>query len=209
MSLVNNFREGTCDLQIAREVITRDVYRMRAMRAAVAFAVDIGAHIGSWTLLVKSLWPEARVLSYEPWPENYKLLRQNVTTETVNAAVIGDATTARCMSRKCPGKIPNTGAVRLKSDGIPIEVVPISTVLHPAEQVDVLKLDCEGSEVDILETAARLGLLQRVGYIVGECHQCYVPDAWERIQAALKATHVVEQGRVGRSTSIFFAEARQ
>lgn len=205
-------REDTCDERIAGEVVTRDVYRMRAMHAegvVVDAAVDIGAHIGSWSLLVRSLWPKAQVVAFEPWPSSYGLLEHNVggyDIKAINAAVIGDATTARCMSVTPPGKPLNTGAVRLKDDGIPIEVITVAAVLREVDCIDVLKLDCEGAEVDILETAATLGALWRVGYIAGEYHQCHVPDAWPRIQRALAATHTVEQGRSGRSTGMFFAQ---
>jgi uncharacterized protein YidB (DUF937 family) len=55
------------------------------------------------------------------------------------------------------------------------------------EDVDLLKLDCEGAEGEILEALRDAGCLERVRWIRGEWH---FPANAERVAAALAATHV-------------------
>ena len=55
------------------------------------------------------------------------------------------------------------------------------------EGVDLLKLDCEGSEAGILESLAEAELLGGVTFIRGEYH---TGDYARRVVAALAATHL-------------------
>jgi len=206
-------RTGTWDARIARSVVRRDSYRMRALDVDVKVAVDVGAHIGSWSLLVKSLWPGARVLAFEPWPENFAILQRNVAghdIEATRAAVVGEVVAEHRMAPNRFDQLCNTGGVRLQAEGVDVDVVTIAAVLAEAGEVDVLKLDCEGSEAAILEAAAENGLLRRVRYVVGEFHNCYAVGSRLRIEAALAATHTVEVRSGSKGvTGLFYARPAQ
>lgn len=39
--------------------------------------VDVGAHVGSFTVLCHEWWPEAKIVAVEPHPESFELLKRN------------------------------------------------------------------------------------------------------------------------------------
>jgi FkbM family methyltransferase len=41
---------------------------------------DVGAHVGTWTLLTKSILPEATIHAFEPLPPHVAELERNVAT---------------------------------------------------------------------------------------------------------------------------------
>ena len=64
---------------VYREVFVEQIYtRAFGPLPAAACVVDVGANIGLFSLLVKQLYPEARVYAFEPSPVHYALLRQNL-----------------------------------------------------------------------------------------------------------------------------------
>ena len=64
-----------------------------AANTTAPLIIDCGAHIGISTLYFKKLYPQAKVIAFEPNPETFKLLELNVrqnnlrNVELVNAAV--------------------------------------------------------------------------------------------------------------------------
>src|SRR5207249_1250785 len=72
--------EKSGDLDVVRETLAGDMYRLERYRALrVGTILDVGAHIGTFVLYAKTLWPEARVLAVEPNPRSNELLRLNTS----------------------------------------------------------------------------------------------------------------------------------
>ena len=75
------YRPGTSDAHIIHQVLLR-----KRARAAYHIPIyikprgilDIGAHIGCAALYFASQYPNTAIYSFEPVPENFKLLQQNV-----------------------------------------------------------------------------------------------------------------------------------
>ncbi len=68
------------DLDVIDEVVTRDMYAFRAYvesHPAPSLVLDIGAHIGTFTVLAKLFWPDTPVIAFEPNPASFELLREN------------------------------------------------------------------------------------------------------------------------------------
>jgi len=66
-----------------------------------------------------------------------------------------------------------TGLTASVSDGTIFEVrsVRLSDVIKAEGSVDLLKLDCEGSEFAMLEEAGKTGCLRHVKSVVAEVHR--------------------------------------
>lgn len=155
-------------------------------------AVDVGAHIGAWTLFVKSQSPDAQIVAIEANPENAALLRQNVNHGTQGVTVLEG------MCAYTPGEYdmlidPNsTGGHTLVKRGADVprhgdysirrayegrqyrlfnafDALRTLTTAAMEPVFDVLKLDCEGGEYDILMNA-NVRELAAFRYIVGEYH---------------------------------------
>lgn len=64
---------------VYREVFVEQIYtKCFGPLPAAATVVDVGANIGLFSLLLKQLYPEARVYAFEPSPVHFGLLRQNL-----------------------------------------------------------------------------------------------------------------------------------
>src|ERR1043165_1854134 len=85
-----NFREGSVDRNVFDEVITRNSYRVPERFPPNAVVIDIGAHIGCFSVLCAQRGA-SKVLAFELMPENYEIakghLAQFPQVELFNKAV--------------------------------------------------------------------------------------------------------------------------
>jgi FkbM family methyltransferase len=170
------YRPGTPDWRVLHEVVDRDDYHITQNTiGSDAVVIDIGAHIGSFSVLAASRAPESVVLSYEPDSANFRLLTRNIArnglsnVKTFKCAVAGTSgpkTLFRSFSNWAHSL--NSLAYARKDN---IECVTLSQILEDNDVTTchVLKIDCEGSEYEILMGLAPQ-MLGRIEYIVGEWH---------------------------------------
>lgn len=136
--------------------------------------VDIGGHVG---LFAFACWVRgaSRVVSVEPDDVSYRALAANAAhmgTETIHGAA-WHRTGILHLSRG-----NHSGAHRICETGQPVNAVELDGLLRSLGRIDLLKLDCEGSEWGLVATSNEL---HRVGRIVGEYH-CFrdgeTVDSW-------------------------------
>lgn len=158
---------GLADRRVMREVLSRNVYRLDQF-SVPSTVLDVGAHIGSFTLLCKKRWPECRVTCIEPMDHNIECLRLNVTSNVkiMKAAVCESDVAKIHWSRK--SKWPWEASVHDKAfDWDEIVEVPGISSLDQFGRIDLLKFDCEGGESAIICSSR----LCNVRNIVGEWHR--------------------------------------
>ena len=142
--------------------------------------VDVGAHVGVFSLWAARRYPDARVYAIEPASESFDCLRVNLrqgrmaNVEALQAAAGGLARRAILYRRGFAAA--NTLA---ESDNYGSRFEPLETVeVLPLEEIfsrfgidscDLLKVDCEGAEYELLLEAAS-DTLRRVGAIAAEVH---------------------------------------
>jgi FkbM family methyltransferase len=139
--------------------------------STVRTIVDIGANVGMATLWYASQAPNARILAVEPSREAARLLRGNIARNGLEHRIIVEAV---ALGRERGTAVLDTsgstitGRVRSGGPGLNVPVWTLSDVLrkHDLEHVDVLKIDCEGSEYDIFDGA--VDVLPNVARIIGE-----------------------------------------
>ncbi len=177
-----------------------DEYRLRRYQLAPGTTiVDIGAHIGWFSLSALAFVERPRVFAYEPFAFNYSLLRRNIelngatdyhafqmaVSDTPGAAQfefderLGTASTSGTLVREtlaAPGlgaqsRRPRIGGVDFT---VPIEVrcTTLEDLIadNRIETVDLLKIDCEGAEHRILGSA-RQDTLERIKRISVEADE--------------------------------------
>jgi FkbM family methyltransferase len=196
------------DVDVTRPILEGDEYELEPLIASnhqLHWVLDIGAHIGSFTLKIKGHWPEAKIIAAEPDPDNAALFRKN--TEDLEdvflheAAVLGSGRWRRAHLRQAgrANQDHNAAASNVAEAVEPFDadVAPPTVTVdatgivdllakYGAPVIDLLKLDCEGAEGAILEALDAAGLMKRVGWIRGEWH--YFENI-PRIEAALEKTH--------------------
>jgi FkbM family methyltransferase len=219
---------GLVDLAILCEVWIRDVYGVRGLIGPPATVIDIGAHIGAFARMAAEAWPAARIIACEPNPENFALLGRNLAGVAnvvgLPVAVVGEDVPEvdfHAIADKVAANSGGGSCARSEPDAVLTRVRALSVERLWREQgittCDLLKLDCEGSEIPILRALAAAGLLSTVGHIVGEWHaedrslesrQQVMAD----LETILKGTHLVRfrayrGGREGHFTATPLSEA--
>lgn len=183
------------DMVIVRDIYQQDAYKMRIIRERVrdaTFVVDVGAHIGTFAWLIHEMNPNCKIICVEACAENLGALRKNV----------GDFATiihAACTYEKGELMLHNAYAPNCRSTG-GSTIMPAGAGLDDAQYhlspvsnrttleqlmwpwcrdyIDILKLDCEGSEFSILENTPSL---RKIGFIVGEYHD---RRRWDHLRRA-------------------------
>lgn len=152
------------------------------------FIVDAGANIGLISAFLASRFPKARILALEIEPGNFALLRRNVqpyaNVTPIHAGLWSHATSLVVAN-------PDAGewafrATELTTGHPPPRSVPAFSVADlmrqfDARQVDVLKVDIEGGELEVFGPAAE-EWVDRVALIAVELHDRLVPGC-ERVVA--------------------------
>ena len=137
--------------------------------------VDVGAHVGSFTIWAALRAPQARCLAIEPNPETFALLVRNIhdnglqdRVKAVNAAVGAKAGTAKLQL------LEHSLGTRIARDGdgsVSVSVAPLQSFIRDAQMrsADLLKIDCEGMEYETL-AAMDQSDLGRIKVVACEYH---------------------------------------
>ncbi len=137
--------------------------------------IDIGANIGVFAVYAATQASDVKVYSYEPFPENVKWLRSNVeksglTNVQVNQQAVGAESGVRYLQVNADDWIMHSlfGEGTATQKRLAVDCVSFDDVMNAngIERCDLLKLDCEGSEYEILQRCAPESL-RRVRRIVG------------------------------------------
>jgi FkbM family methyltransferase len=141
----------------------------RFIEADKSFVVfDVGANVGVYSQRLRALHPRARIFAFEPLPESFAILQRNLGpqgVEVYNLALSDKAGAATIYTR--PGE--TTTHASLYSAVIedlyhnsphanPIETTTLDSFVaeHTIDRIGLLKLDTEGSELQILRGAQLL-----------------------------------------------------
>lgn len=140
-----------------------------AGRSDIRTIIDVGANIGLFTLRASQIWPDARILAFEPNPTNFSALKRHVELNKLDEVTIFN----EGLSDKCgafdlflsPRNIGGHSMYRPTSQAISVKTRTIADALDylgKDETCDLLKIDCEGCEYAIIssltpELAARIG----------------------------------------------------
>lgn len=153
-------RRGTSDYSIVRADFERALRPLFRLDRGVF--VDVGAHIGKYTVLVgRQLGPRGRVVAIEPDPDNMAALRRNIAANaldnviTLNVAcsnVDGDGTLYRSPNETMQHSLIGEGR------GVRVPLCRLDTLLSSIgiTDVDLLKIDVERAELEVLEGAVDL-----------------------------------------------------
>lgn len=130
---------------------------MRQRIAPGELVLDVGAHIGNHTVYLAKV-AQAQVISFEPNPELYNVILQNIDRNQLAAHVsarkigLGRSHGRAHFSSTIPD---NPGAQSLVVTDGDIEVKPLDAITL-RQPVRIIKIDVEGMELDVLEGGSQL-----------------------------------------------------
>jgi FkbM family methyltransferase len=177
-------RLGTTDVAAFEHVFIDHCYRFNLVEQP-KIIVDAGANAGMSAAYFAINYPSATIIAVEPEPSNFAVLTQNAlrfpSIVPVNAALWNQDNVVSTNDTK-GGK---WGArVEEYDGGIAVRALTMTTLLreHKVDKVDILKMDVEGAECEILESAdAWIGQVQ---FLCSELHDRFRPGCSEAFTSA-------------------------
>ena len=133
------------------------------------FIIDCGSNIGLTLIYFKQTYPHSHIEAFEPDPEIFAILERNVLSHKLGNVVLHEKA---IWSSELQLPFIREGA---DSGYLPSSAVPGSTTVSTARlrdylvsQVDLLKIDIEGAEVDVMKDCA--DRLRNVHHLFVEYH---------------------------------------
>jgi len=135
---------------------------------------DIGAHVGFYSLLAAQANPRASIHAFEPLPKIYQRLCENVRINGLNqircvASAAGKKNGTAEIFFLASSEISSDSSLKKKnsaelSDRYASLTIPVTTLDHYADEhgvgrIDLVKMDTEGTEVDVL--LGMTGMMER------------------------------------------------
>jgi len=169
------------DLYVYSEIYgEEDAYRINKIQPIInnGIVLEIGAHKGFFTLLAASF--ANKVIAFEPDKENFKYLDFNIKrNEAKNVIPVKKAVFATAGEKSF--NISNvTGARHTfyqsefsgKGKEVQVECTTLNSIFkdYSLESINLLKLDCEGSEYDIIYNCDK-SLFAKIDAIAMEIHE--------------------------------------
>ena len=153
-------RTHTIDVGVLYEVVVMKNYMVTSFAFKKGdIVIDIGSHIGSFSLLVASLSKIVTIYAIEPQKDNFKLLCENIKMNKIkniiplNTAILSTAKKINFYENKNN----LAGHTFFPHDKSSFKEIKIQTTTLDAlvnkfkiKTINLLKMDCEGSEYDIL-----------------------------------------------------------
>lgn len=155
------------ELQVAHEIFVARVYESSDLPPEATRIIDLGAHIGLAALYFNGLYPDAEIIAYEADPVAAARAQLNIghlAQVDVRVCAVSDRDGIVTMHR--PGDSWATSEHE-KGPEFKTPSVALSTLLADFNQVDILKMDIEGSEHSAVADCPNLTAAR---CILGEVH---------------------------------------
>ena len=141
--------------------------------------IDCGANVGVSVLYFKHLFPKAVISAYEPDPNIYKYLVKNMKANTVkDVELINKAVWINNEGIEFGSEGADSGSLYFEGNKISLPSQRLREVLALEQKVDLLKMDIEGTEVDVILDCN--DLLKKVKYLFVEYH------SWKKNEQSLQ-----------------------
>ncbi len=142
------------------------LYRLSQNGIKPSYVVDIGANMGEWTLLLKSIFPESKVLMIEPQSKHKERLENLCKTHSdcfFSQTLLGASIQDTIDFYVADDGFGNTGSsVFPENSNVPVHPIkiPMTTLDNLILQFnigspDFIKLDVQGYELEVLKGAKK------------------------------------------------------
>ncbi|MDD5617541.1 MAG: FkbM family methyltransferase [Candidatus Omnitrophica bacterium] len=209
-SLKYMVRAKTWDRGIITRVHLADDYNLNQLSLRTnSIVIDIGAHIGIFSTFISS--KAGKIYAYEPVPDNYKLLEENIKLNNLEYKVkpFNFAISDKKENLKIFLSEINTAGHSIYCDSknyIEAAAKTLAEVFdeNNIDQCDLLKIDCEGCEYQILFGLPK-DYFSKIKRIYLEYHEFKSSDAAYNHESLIKL--LKDNGfSVTQKETILFAE---
>lgn len=148
------------DRHIFNNIFAEDEYRLADIKAKLDTVIDIGAHIGIFAVRASRI--ARRILSFEAVPQNFEMLEKNISSsrcsniEPYNLAV-GKGGPMKIFISENPSAHSAFLEPEYRVGEVTINGISLDEIFtkYGVNSCDLLKIDCEGSEYEILYGSSR------------------------------------------------------
>lgn len=140
--------------------------------------IDIGAHIGKYSILASKINPNARIYAIEPERDNFNLLNKNIGLNKIKnvfpikVALSDKKGVARLYKNKTStggSSLKTGGNLRIKWDDFEeVKTDTLNNLFSKLNHIDLIKMDTEASEFNILKGAKKLLSEKKIKNIIIE-----------------------------------------
>lgn len=190
------------DLKVARRCLIEEefgILKTMLEDGDISFILDGGGYIGTAAIAFARMFPQATIVTIEPYKPNFELLQHNVSKYPnivpIHGALVG-ADRQVTLHDRDTGDWGLTIASKAKDKSLErmhaIEGVSVDTLMQrfKINRIDILKLDIEGAEKEVLETSEKW--LPRTRAIIAEMHDRIIPGCSEEFNKATRDMKRVE-----------------
>ena len=169
---------------IFEEIFLQSAYDLRQVKFEPEVVLDCGAHIGIFSLLTRSAFPQARLMAFEPNPQNIQQLKQLIAFNRLDMKLIESAISTEAGEMFFRASNSHSGRL-LQTDGdgaYKVQTIDFSETLKQIRPASLLlKMDIEGGEREVLP--AIMPLLPRRTALFFETH--FGEPGWREIETLL------------------------
>lgn len=165
-------RDKTTDKKVFKTLFEHDGYRIN-LKEPPKFIVDLGAYTGLSTVYFRQKYPYSRIVSVEPNPDLFSLLKLN----TENIVSSNDIFNAAIWIDEGYGFLKDQGTGDwgwlFSEDGgeyASVKKITMDSIFKHLDTdfIDILKVDIEGSEKELFENS--FSWIDKIGMIIIETH---------------------------------------
>ncbi|MGD1088661.1 MAG: FkbM family methyltransferase [Verrucomicrobiota bacterium] len=148
------------------------------------YIFDCGSNIGTSIIYFKMLYPGCRILAFEPGEESFACLQENIRNNNLLNSI--QVCKAALSNREGnvefsydPGN-PGSLNMSIKKERLSKQIRNVKATRlskHIGEEVDLLKIDIEGAELEVIEELSNSGKLGYVKQMIIEYHHHIVKDS--------------------------------
>jgi len=174
------------------EIVIRDSYKLQSLVFKPDVIFDIGANIGVFTHYAHKLFPDAKIVSVEPHPSNFAILKTYAPEGTIllNKAIgsgqlhyypdVNDRPSGggeSYISSDFGYKLPDIGDHLIEDSNIQTVLLDELYAEHVKDGQNVaIKLDCEGAENLLFAHKPSRDVLQKADFVTMEFHPYWDTD---------------------------------
>ena len=157
--------------------------------------IDCGSNIGASILYFKKLYPNARIIGFEPFPQAFQALRSNIEMNglqnvTVFNLALSDKNGEQTLFYESASPL-RMSFQRAQGGSISVGTTMLSKYID--QPVDLLKMDIEGAELHVIEELNETKRLPLIDQMIVEYHH-HINKETDCLSRML---HILEDNKFG------------
>lgn len=152
------------------EIFEEEIYKFNTDKKDINI-IDCGANIGLATIYFKTTFPDANITAFEPDPNIYQALKENINSFGYNNVICKNEAVSNIdamLSFRQEGGHSGRITSEINVDTTQIKAIRLKSFLNNYENITFLKIDIEGEEIKVIPDIAYE--LKKVDYLFLEYH---------------------------------------